>query len=1477
MEEFHGTGVCPHCGWDNSTEPENKQYLTPGTVLGNKYTIGTVIGAGGFGVTYVGWDDYLKRKVAIKEYFPSSLSTRVPGQTAISAFSGEKQQIFNHGKDRFVEEAGLLMRFTGEEGIVSVYDIFEANGTAYMVMEYVEGVTLKQSVERFGPVPEDQLLNFIIPMLLSLKFVHNAGYTHRDISPDNIMCQPDGSVKLLDFGAARYSVMEESQSLSVIVKQGFTPIEQYQSHGKQGPYTDIYAVGATMYKALTGITPDESLERMSSDTLKKPSQCGVSVSANTENAILAALNIRPEDRPQDIDEFLAILTGQKPGGLIGAKKKSKKGLIVGLAAGLAAIVGCTVIGAALIWPNIKGTVTVPDVIKKTEPVAREILVDKDLVLQIVGQEKYDENKIKQGYIEEGLVVSQAPASGEEVEKKTDVGVKLSIGKEKFEVLPPEDRPVDAVIAENDGIEFETEGVTSDEYAPGTVISSDVPEDGMIDFDGKIKLTVSLGRKTPITEEKSVTVGDYTGRDFNELKKELLGNDIYLVKAATVYSAEVPYGAVISQSPSPGSEIKSGGAVYVVTSLGIEKARVPDVRYLALDEAKDALMKAGLSWKISYVVDPTVAQGLVVGQGIKPYKKTPFGMEIELLVSAETAGSESRTILDISIEPERAEIAAGKTTALSCKGSGDGKVIWASSNPYIAEVDANGVVTGRNFGTVTVTAAVDGNIATAEITVSSEDIFSELTDYSLVVGDTVSFATSIPKSVLKDVVWRSTNPAAAAVDENGIVTAVKEGYATISGTYGNTTSSVGITVSKKIEYAKIARNTLLGSKYETAVQALKSNGIKYTVEDEYSDTISEGNVSRLNYVGYSDDNYYYIDKESTVTLKRSLGKNTVASLYIQTSPKKTTYYVGETPDYTGLVLTATYKDGTTKAVSSGYTGTKDALWDIGSRKLTVSYGGKSISYDITVKAVEAASVSVSPTSISLMPGNAATLSVTVTPSNTTNKNVTVTSSNTSVVRADGLTLMAVGSGTATITVKTANGKTATCTVTVALPNATSVTLSAKELNLGGGETKKLTATVSPSNAADKSVTWTSSDTNVATVDKSGNVTAVSNGTATVTAKTSNGYSASCTVRVSVAVSGVKVDSEISLKPGETKKLTATVSPSNAADKSVTWTSSDTNVATVDKSGNVTAVKSGTATITVKTANGKTAACAVTVQGETKLNMKTRPDKMIYYIGDNFTGTGMVLEYTDENGKTTNVTSGYEVSGVPMKKEGSHNLVISYKGLSVTLPVTVKTPSIKVGTFESLFGFFATADTEPADVTVTWTSSNPRIVRVENDSPAALYPVSPGTAYITGTMVYNGIEYSDSIPVTAAEMETEAPETDPPKISIKEYELTIRSDIGAGAAFWVECEYPGFDASKVKWSVVGDVPWEMYENDCFVHYLEYGKPRPFTVYASYTHNGETVTSSFTYTVTYEDYVETEADSGNWIYVDPVLSDLVVDWTK
>lgn len=1437
---------CPHCGYSYGVEPENKQYLTPGTKLNGIYTIGTVIGAGGFGVTYIGWDESLNRKVALKEYFPSSFSTRIPGQTAISAFSGEKQQIFNHGKERFIEEARLLMQFTGEEGIVSVYNVFEANGTVYMVMEYVDGITLKQNIEQFGTIPEKQLLDFIVPLLLSLKYVHNAGFTHRDISPDNIMCKPDGSVKLLDFGAARYSVMEESKSLSVIVKQGFTPIEQYQSHDKQGPWTDLYAVGATMYKALTGITPDESLERLSKETLKKPSQCGAEVSENTENAIMAALNIRAEHRPQDVDEFLAILTGEQKGGLIGGKRP-KKGIAIAVAAALVVALGAGAIVWSMLRPDKKPpvevdllTVTVPNALNQTYTDAEILFNNHQLNMIITGGRLYDAEFIEQGYIEENLVVSQEPKSGDTAKIDSIVDVEVSKGKKKEYVPSVTDKLIENALHDfekygfSNDFDIELEEEYSDTNMAGTVISQSLPEDAAVDFDGKITLTISLGRKDPLNSVTTVTVDDYTGKDFDTLKKKLLEDNIYLVKSASVYSNEYPYGAIISQSPKSGSEIQSGGAVYVITSLGLEMACVPDVRYMDIDAAKTTLMENGLSWKIQYVVKPEVSHGLVAEQKTAPGIKTPFGTEIELYVSSDTEGNDTRISTEIDITPDTAELAVNESESLSCSYTGEGAIIWSSSNTYIADVDASGVVTGKNFGSATISAAVDGNIATAMITVNDESIITEVDDYILVIGESVSLASAIPDSILSDVVWRSSYPSVASVDDKGTVTAVGEGYTSITATYNDQTTECGILVNKKVEYIKILREVLLG-KLSAAEQALSSNDIKFDVVDEYSDTIVAGNITKIKYVGYSDNDSFYIAEDSKVTLQHSLGKNSVQSITVKNPPKKTTYFIGESPDYTGMVLTVKYKDGTTKDISKGYSASSTALNALGTQRITVSYENKSTTVNFSVEPIAVSSVSVSPATLICVVGETKTLTVAISPSNATDKTVSVTSSDSSVVKAEGLQLTALKAGTATITVKSGNGKSAVCTVTVVLPDVSSVSLSSSEMHLTAGESEKLTATVLPQNTENKTVTWTSSNANVASVDSSGNVAAIASGTAVITVKTYNGKTASCTVTVATPVISISLpEDEFTAEIGKSYTISPIFKPSNADDRSFSVKVSDSSVLSV-KNNKFTALKAGTATLTVTTPNGKSDTCKVTVLGESKLTLINKPLKTTYYIGDSIDTNGLKLGYTDSAGNYSEITKGFSISGKDTSGSGTRTVKVNYSDLSVTFDITVKRPSITINKLPIENTVLLAVQTEPEDQKFDIWSSDTEVFKVASYLGASyiVQPIGEGTAEAYVSMKYNGIEYTDYVSITSI---------------AQNYTFKLwANDCGDGE--WVcgiETNIPGFDIHNVKWSTNAAEHWTDDDG-----YLRVRSKETINITASYVHNGKEYSDNCTIQIVVKEY--------------------------
>ncbi len=282
-------GVCPRCGCDNAAVSNEAHQLECGSILAGTYLIGKVLGQGGFGITYIGWDLNLDIKVAIKEYYPEGCVTR-DAHTHISVltYAGAKEAYFQKGKERFVNEARALAKFPGDSGVVGVRTFFYENGTAYIVMDFVEGETLKSYAQRRGGrLPAAEVLSLFQPIFRSLARVHDSGLLHRDISPDNLMLKTDGTLALLDFGAARQISAEGEHSNTINVKHGFAPEEQYRTRGEQGPWTDVYALCATIYRLTTGRTPPEALDRMADGTLlTPPNQLGADFTPAQEAAII---------------------------------------------------------------------------------------------------------------------------------------------------------------------------------------------------------------------------------------------------------------------------------------------------------------------------------------------------------------------------------------------------------------------------------------------------------------------------------------------------------------------------------------------------------------------------------------------------------------------------------------------------------------------------------------------------------------------------------------------------------------------------------------------------------------------------------------------------------------------------------------------------------------------------------------------------------------------------------------------------------------------------------------------------------------------------------------------------------------------------------------------------------------------------------------------------------------------------------------
>lgn len=309
FEHISGT-VCSHCGYDNAAGEVKTGYLPPGAILADKYMIGRLLGHGGFGATYLGFDMTLEVKVAIKEYLPKGMASRNTDRITVVSYEGEKET-YGYGLKQFVQEANTLARFNALSSVTSIYDTIEANGTAYIVMEFIEGHTLDIILrQRSTPMSVDETLGIITPILETLSKVHRAGIIHRDIAPDNILVMDSGKVKLLDFGAARYALGEKSQSLSVIVKHGFAPPEQYSARGKQGPWTDIYAICATMYVMLTGKSIPSSMDVMLGEPVHSASVLNPDVPDWLASVMAKGLQTDYSNRWQDSLELLNAINAQ---------------------------------------------------------------------------------------------------------------------------------------------------------------------------------------------------------------------------------------------------------------------------------------------------------------------------------------------------------------------------------------------------------------------------------------------------------------------------------------------------------------------------------------------------------------------------------------------------------------------------------------------------------------------------------------------------------------------------------------------------------------------------------------------------------------------------------------------------------------------------------------------------------------------------------------------------------------------------------------------------------------------------------------------------------------------------------------------------------------------------------------------------------------------------------------------------------------
>ena len=305
-----GETFCSECGRPYGSVETEPFALKPGTILDGKYLVGEMLGQGGFGITYIGFDLLLEQKVAIKEYYPMSTgmvsrenSTTVVWSSAVMQKSGMEK-----GFDSFLQEARKMAKLGGIPGVVGVKSVFIQNETAYIVMDFIEGETLLKKLQREGPMDYGTCISLMTPIMQALSEVHKHGIIHRDISPDNIMVQSDGKLILLDLGAAKDLDIQGKdgnvQSSQMVAKHGFSPVEQYGQAGKIGPWTDVYAMAATIYYCCTGVLPPSATDRMIEDTLT----CRPRLTKEQFDVLAFCMSVLPQNRPQNMDALLQIVT-----------------------------------------------------------------------------------------------------------------------------------------------------------------------------------------------------------------------------------------------------------------------------------------------------------------------------------------------------------------------------------------------------------------------------------------------------------------------------------------------------------------------------------------------------------------------------------------------------------------------------------------------------------------------------------------------------------------------------------------------------------------------------------------------------------------------------------------------------------------------------------------------------------------------------------------------------------------------------------------------------------------------------------------------------------------------------------------------------------------------------------------------------------------------------------------------------------------
>lgn len=579
MQEINTDDIkCPHCGFNPNAYKVNPRCLRLGTKLAGKYIIGKVIGEGGFGITYIGWDEKLELPIAIKEFFPPKIASRdtTTGNNTIYMFDHADEKSFEEGMRRSVKEARSMSKLEAYEGIVSIRDFFNENKTAYIIMEYVDGETLKEYLKENGKMEPEDVLKVMKPVMKALEQMHRTGMIHRDISPDNIMIRRDGQVKLIDFGAARVAQEEDEKSLTVMLKRGFSPEEQYRSKGHQGPWTDIYALSATMYYMLTGVIPPESMERVLEDKYVSLKEYDIELDTKIADAIDKGLCVLAKNRYQSMSDLIHAIYGEEEKRVI--PKKDMASMEVESA------VGETVLddNSTVLMDDENKTVLMDEAEK-----IDQIVVEKNRIVKFNGKKKIfavivllaivliggtfvftaqnsgDKKELTNVASKENAVTTPTTSPTPTVEVTATPEVLMpNLVNQKIEEITPQIQSI------QQGANIKTIEVYSNTVPVGNIVSQ-LPEAGSLLNPSQplvVTLEVSKG-------EELMTVPNVKGKSLTTAKSKLKKSGLKL-KTKSKYSSSYSKGKVISQNKKASSKVKKNTTIQLVVSKGPKPTKKP---------------------------------------------------------------------------------------------------------------------------------------------------------------------------------------------------------------------------------------------------------------------------------------------------------------------------------------------------------------------------------------------------------------------------------------------------------------------------------------------------------------------------------------------------------------------------------------------------------------------------------------------------------------------------------------------------------------------------------------------------------------------------------------------------------------------------------------------------------------------------------------------------------------------------------------